>query len=231
MWQALADLVLPTACAACGQTGERLTYDVCASCITAVEALRPRSVRPTPVPLGLPPCYALGEYDGELRELILGYKERGRHRLANPLGALLAEVIAAASPPGPLLLLHVPDTGKAARSRHGDHMRALAIKAAARLREAGREAGIAPALYARPRPDSVELTAAERAHAARDAFGPHWRGLATARRAAGHCSVVLLDYILTTGNTLAAAADFLADQGVEVDVCAVLAATKKRLPA
>src|SRR5207253_2698659 len=95
VWQALTDLVLPASCASCGGTGERLTYDVCAPCVAVVEALRPRLASPTPAPPGLPPCYALGEYDGELRELILSYKERGRHRLARPLGALLAEVVAA----------------------------------------------------------------------------------------------------------------------------------------
>src|SRR5581483_2368521 len=106
VWQALADLVLPAACASCGNTGEKLTYDVCAQCISAVEALQPRSVSPTPVPPGLPPCFARGEYDAELRELVLAYKERGRHRLARPLGALLAEVVASAAGPGPVLLLY-----------------------------------------------------------------------------------------------------------------------------
>jgi len=196
-----------------------------------IEALRPREVRPTPAPAGLPPCRALGEYEGELRELILAYKERGRHRLGRPLGALLAQVVASATPSQPLLLLYVPDTAKAARARHGDHMRALADAAVARLREAGRQALTLPALQARARADSAELTATQRADVARDTFRRHWRGLGTARRAADRCYVALLDDILTTGNTLAAASELLADEGVEVNVCAVLAATKRRMPA
>jgi predicted amidophosphoribosyltransferase len=232
LWQTLADLVLPTACASCGGTGEALTFEVCAACAAKVEALGPREARPTPAPAGLPPCFALGEYESELRELILAFKERGRHRLARPLGALLAEVVAAATPTRrPLLLLYVPDTAKAARQRHGDHMRALANAAVARLREAGREALTLPALSARPRPDSAELTAAERAEAAREAFARRWRGLGASRREATRRTVVLLDDILTTGSTLAAAAELLADEGVEIHACAVLAATRRRLPA
>ena len=232
VWQALTDLVLPASCAACERSGERLTFDVCAECVAAVQALRPRPARPTPAPPGLPPCFALGEYQGELRELILAYKERGRHRLARPLGALLAEVVASGTPRyQPLLLLHVPDTGRAARERYGDHMRRLAVAAVGRLREAGRDAVTLPALSARPRPDSAELNAAQRADAARTAFARHWRGLVGTRREAQRRCVVLLDDILTTGNTLAAAAELLAQEGVEVGACAVLAATKRRLPA
>ena len=48
---------------------------------------------------------SLGPYAGVLRETLLAYKERGRHRLARPLGALLAEVVAGAvGTPRPLLL-------------------------------------------------------------------------------------------------------------------------------
>jgi predicted amidophosphoribosyltransferase len=232
VWQALTDLVLPASCAACGRSGERLTYDVCADCVAAVEALRPRPARPTPAPPGLPACFALGEYEGELRELILAYKERGRHRLARPLGALLAEVVAAATARyQPLLLLYVPDTGRAARERYGDHMRRLSQAAVARLRDGGRDALTLPALSARARPDSAELNAIQRADAARTAFTRHWRGLAAARREAKCRSVVLLDDILTTGNTLAAATELLAEEGVEVSACAVVAATKRRVPA
>ncbi|WP_425455318.1 ComF family protein, partial [Allorhizocola rhizosphaerae] len=119
--------MMPAACAACGESEERLSWEVCGRCAAAVDRLRAGPTRPTPAPDGLPPCFALGEYGGELRELIIGYKDRGRHRLAHPLGALLAEVVATALPgDGPVLVLFVPDTGAAARERYGDHMRRLA---------------------------------------------------------------------------------------------------------
>ena len=118
LWAALADLVLPASCAGCGQTGKKLTYEVCARCVSAVEALSAHPSRPTPAPAGLPPVYALGEYGGELREMIIEFKDRGRHRLARPLGALLAHVVAQAVPGRePVLVLYVPDTPAAARER------------------------------------------------------------------------------------------------------------------
>jgi len=229
---ALADLVLPASCAACGVTGAKLTVEVCSRCVSAVEALRPHPARPTPAPAGLPPVHALGEYEGELRELILEFKERGRHRLARPLGALLAQVVMAAVPGrGPVLVLYVPDTPGAARQRHGDHMRRLAVAAVRRLNLVGREALVAEALLARPKADSVELGIAERAEAARDAFAVNRSGLRLARWRSTHRAVVLLDDIVTTGATLAAAAELLAEAELEVLTCAVLAATRRRLPA
>ncbi|HCT79215.1 MAG TPA: phosphoribosyltransferase [Micromonosporaceae bacterium] len=232
LWGTLTDLVLPGVCAGCSATGERLTYDVCARCVSAVEALQAHPARPTPAPPGLPPTFALGEYGGELRELIIGFKDRGRHRLAGPLGALLAEVVAHAVPPREaLLLVYVPDTRRAARERFGDHMRRLALAADARLRAAGRQSMVLRALAARPKIDSARLNSAGRAAAAREAFAPHRLGQALTRRAATRRTVVLLDDIITTGVTLAAAAELLAETGVDVAACAVLAATKRRMPA
>ncbi len=228
----LADLVLPASCAACGVNGKKLTYEVCSRCVSAIEALRARPARPTPAPAGLPPVHALGEYEGELRELILEYKDRGRHRLARPLGALLAQVVVAAVPGRePLLMLYVPDTPSAARQRHGDHMRRLAVAAARRLTLLGREALVGEALLARPKVDSAELNMAGRAEAAREAFALNRSGVKLARWRSTHRAVVLLDDIVTTGATLAAAAELLAEAELEVLTCAVLAATRRRLPA
>ena len=67
-----------------------------------------------------------------------GRLEHGRHRLAGPLGALLAVAVARAAPAGaPVRLLPVPSTASAARERHGDHMARLATHAVRRLRAAG----------------------------------------------------------------------------------------------
>jgi predicted amidophosphoribosyltransferase len=154
-----------------------------------------------------------------LRELILGYKERGRHRLARPLGALLAEGIAAAAPAGVLPLVYVPDTGGAARKRHGDHMRALASHAAETLTRAGRPVRVVDALRTRPGTDSAELDASARAYAAQGKF--------SVRSPLPSVSeVVLVDDIITTGSTLAAATAALRHAGVDVKACVVLAATQ-----
>lgn len=228
-WADLADLVLPVECAACRGRGEPLRYGVCASCASGLEALRPVSVRPLPAPPGLPRCVALGRYDGPLREVLLSYKERGRHGLARPLGRLLAEVVAAAAGgPRPVLLIPVPATARAARQRHGDHMRRLARQAAGRLAAAGWPVALARPLHALPRPDSATLDSAGRAAVAATAFRLRPGRVPALRRAATGRAVVVLDDIVTTGATLAAVTRLLVSAGVPVTAAALLAATPRR---
>lgn len=231
MWSTLADLVLPTACAACGVQGERLSYEVCADCVAALEELRAGPTRPTPAPPGLPPCFALGEYAGELRELVIAFKDRGRHRLTRPLGGLLAQAVATAVPAGrPILMLYVPDTASAARERYGDHMRRIALAAASRLRQGGRSAMALSSLRARPKGDSAGMGSAQRAEIAREAFAARRFGHDKLARAAAQARVVLIDDVITTGVTLAAATQVLAGVGIEVDACVALAATRRLVP-
>lgn len=233
-WAALVDLVLPVGCAGCRATRTPLVRGVCAQCVAEVYTLRPHTVHPQPVPPGLPPCAALGGYDGVLRELVLSYKERGRHGLAVPLGALLAEVVAAQAThaAGPVLLVPVPDTARAARRRQGDHVNRLARRAAARLRAAGCPAATARPLRALPRPDSAGLDSAARAAAAATAFRVRPVGAARLRTLARSygARVVVVDDIVTTGVTAAAATARLAAAGVQVSAVAVLAATARRFP-
>ncbi|MEJ3741867.1 phosphoribosyltransferase family protein [Actinomycetes bacterium KLBMP 9797] len=267
---AVADLVLPAECAGCGRGRVPLRYGVCDACAGELEGLTPHAVRPDPAPAGLPPCAALGGYAGVLREVLLGYKERGRHGLAAPLGLLLADVVATAAtatlggnpnrnsgqaPPwstrllpgsdgdragndgkGPFLaraargvvLVPVPDTARAARARHGDHVWRLARHAAAGLRRAGWPAEVMRPVRALPRPDSAELDAVARAAAAAAGFRLRPGRVAAVRRAATGRTVVLVDDIVTTGATLAAIAGLLSAAGVPVDGAAVLGATQKR---
>ncbi|MPZ29105.1 MAG: ComF family protein [Micromonosporaceae bacterium] len=204
---------------------------MCGDCREQVTGLRPHPTRPDPAPPGLPPCAALGDYHGVLRELVLGYKDRGAHRLARPLGRLLAEVVASLVT-GPAVLVPVPDTPAAARARHGDHLRRLARPAAARLRAAGRPVVVAGALRARPRRDSAGLDIAERAAEAAAALRPRPLRTAGLRQRVARTGepVILLDDVITTGATLAAAADRLAAAGVPVAGAAVLAATRRTHP-
>jgi predicted amidophosphoribosyltransferase len=224
----LADLVLPVDCAGCGTNARPLRFGFCAACGHVLAALRPGAVRPNPAPPGLPPCLALGEYDGLLRDALLAYKERGRHRLARPLGGLLADVVARAAGPSPALLVPVPATSQAARQRHGDHLSRLTRHAVARLRAAGRPVAAAQPLRALPRPDSATLDRMGRAAAAAQAFRLRPARLSRLARLAQGRSVVLVDDIITTGATLAAVAHLLRGTGVEVRAAAVVAATRRR---
>ena len=61
---------------------------------------------PTPTPAGLARPFATGAYDGTLRAMVVGHKERRLLGLTRPLGELLAtSVLAAAGPTAPLLLV------------------------------------------------------------------------------------------------------------------------------
>lgn len=229
LWAGLVDLVLPAECAGCRADRVALRHGVCGPCATVLQHIRPRAVRPDPAPPGLPPCFALGPYAGVLRESLLSYKERGRHALARPLGALLAEVVAEAiGTPRPLLLLPVPTTTQAVRARHGDHLRRLCGQAAARLGRSGWPVMVSGPLRALPRADSTALDSAGRAAAASAAFQPRRGRLPALVRSAPGRTVVLLDDIVTTGSTLSAVTRVLAANGVRVDVATVLAATERR---
>ena len=237
----LADLVLPSVCAGCGAERVRLRYGTCAACVAALEALSPFRTSPVPAPAGMPPCVAMGPYADALRGVLLGYKERGRHGLARPLGALLAAAVAdfggagAADGVGgvggrvPVAVVPVPSTARAARQRHGDHLARLAAHAVRRLRAAGWQAQVMRPLRASPRPDSALLDAGERAAVAVNSLritSAGIRGLQRCVTVGG--MVVVVDDIVTTGSTLAAVTTRLASVGVQVTGAAVLAATQLR---
>lgn len=224
----VTDLVLPAACAGCGAAGGRLRYGVCDGCADELVALVPGGTRPNPAPPGLPTVVGVGPYEGPLREALLAYKEHARHTLAAPLGGLLAEAVATAVPRGPLLLIPVPSSARAARARHGDHLARLAGHAARRLRRAGRAVRVTRPLRALPRPDSAGLTAAERAAAAAHGFRVRPGRAPGLRRAAASARVVLLDDVVTTGATLAAVTTVLGRAGIRVSSAAVLTATRRR---
>src|SRR5690242_9279587 len=77
---ALADLVQPVRCVACGSAAGAL----CGRCLPRPPAFRSQD------------AWAAAPYDGAVRTALLAYKERGRRDLAGVLGALLARAAAAA---------------------------------------------------------------------------------------------------------------------------------------
>ena len=232
----LTDLVLPVACAGCGAERVPLRSGACAECAAALEALTPFPAVPVPPPAGMPACSAVGPYAGALRSALLAYKERGRHRLARPLGALLATAVAdvavrnGCGPAVPLVIVPVPSTARAIRTRQGDHMARLAAHAVRRLRAAGWQADLARPLRALPRPDSASLDPAGRAAVAESSLRIRPTRIRNLRRALTmRRTLVVVDDIVTTGATMAAVTSRLREAQVQVTGAAVLAATRLRV--
>jgi predicted amidophosphoribosyltransferase len=146
------------------------------------------------------------------------------------LGGLLASAVARLAPKGaPVLVVPIPSTAAAARERHGDHVARLAAHAVRRLRSAGWEAEWTHLLHASPRPDSTSLSVAERAASAESSLRIRSPRIGKfSRGEPGKGTLVVVDDIVTTGATLAAATTRLEEANMQVTGAAVLAATRLR---
>ena len=211
----LLDLLLPASCAACGRRGQV----VCSVC--AASLLGPAAIRwPTPAPVGLPAPFAVADYAGTARALLLAYKERDQVGLTRVLAHALGTAIAVASQGvggvRPPMVVAVPSTRAARRRRGYDH--------ALRLARATGSGPVVPALaHVRDVRDSAGLSAAERAHNLAGAFAVRPR----ARDVVAGRTVILVDDVVTTGATLADAARALRVEGAVVPAAAVVAATRR----
>lgn len=220
----LAQVVTGRECVGCAGPG----YDLCPACRAPLRKGARRS-DPTPCPAGLPPTYAAAAYDGPVREAVNAFKEHGRTGLRGPLAAALSASVAAAvlgrgAPGRPVLLMPVPSSPDAARSRDTDATADLARAAAAALRPAGLRVRCWPGLRStRRRADQTGLTATGRAAN----LAGSMRAVA-GRWPAGAYDVVIVDDVVTTGATMAEAARALRARGIEVTGCAVVAATRRR---
>jgi predicted amidophosphoribosyltransferase len=228
---ALVDLVLPAECAGCAsESGESATL-LCPGCLR--ELSRPaRPAWPTPVPAGLPPPWAVADYDGAARGAILAHKEDGRYALVAPLGdalarAVLAGLAATTDPAADVALVPVPSRRTAVRGRGQDATLRLTRRAAAAVRRAGPEVEVLPVVrIVRGMADQAGLDAREReanlrgALAVPDRLTRHVRGR----------TVVVVDDVITTGASIDETARALRAAGADVRCAAVVAATRRRRP-
>jgi len=163
-----------------------------APCAGCAAELRPAPALPAPP--GLDSCAALLSYAGAGRELVA----RLKYRNARGSVPFLARGMAALAPAGVEVVTWAPTTPARLRRRGFDQARLLA-------RAVARELGVPrqPLLARRPGP----------AQTGRDAAGRHSGPGFAGRRAIGGRRVLLVDDVVTTGATVAAASRALKDAG------------------
>ena len=181
---------------------------------------------------GVPPLpvWALARYEGAVRGVVVGWKDRGRadlDRLLAPAAAAgargLTAALARATRPRPLLVVPAPSSAAARRARTRDHLLPLARAVADAV------GGLpAPVLRRVAGSDQVGLTA--RARGANVTVRVDAPALARVVSRSGRRwppSCLLVDDVVTTGATLAAAERALERAGADVVAAFVLAATPR----
>jgi predicted amidophosphoribosyltransferase len=230
---ALFDLVLPGECAGCASDAVEGGTLLCPAC--RLELAGPaRPAWPTPVPAGLPPPWAVADYDGAARGAILAHKEDGRFGLAAPLGDVLARSVlaglaatAGADRTGDVALVPVPSRRTAVRVRGQDATLRLTRRAAAAVRRAGADVEVLPVVrMVRSLADQAGLDARERAANLHEALAVPTRLVRHVRGRA----VVVVDDVITTGASIDETARALRAADANVCCAAVVAATRRRRP-
>lgn len=218
-WREFAGLVLPVDCAGCGRPRTALC-GACGELLGSPDGTAVRRVRPDPEPGGLPVVHAAGTYADEVRAVVLAHKERGALGLARPLGAALAGAVLKVGVVGPLLLVPVPSARRTVAARGHDATRRMAQCAARELRRTGERARVAAVLrQRRVVADQARLSGRERLENLSGAVVATGGG----RGLLAVAPVVLVDDLMTTGASLAAAARAVEAAGGLIAGAAVVA--------
>lgn len=177
-----------------------------------------------------------GPYDELFRQLISAHKERQAWLLTGALGRQLAAAVQVlldrtALPAGPdssVVLVPIPSSVRAVRSRGRDATRAIAIAAARWLRRsAGRRVSVASRLRpVRRLADQSDLNAQQRHANLAGAY--RLRRRVPVAISTGRPTAIVVDDLVTTGASLAEARRALDEEGVTVIGAAVVAATVRR---
>ena len=226
---AALDLLLGTSCAGCGVPGRML----CPGCRSSLPD-RARVTWPSPVPPGLVTPWAPAAYEGAVRELVVGHKDRGQLGHRRVLGSLLALSVAAATAPldpgVPVVLVPVPSRPGATRRRGHDPTGALVTHAATVL---GRDRRVRVARLVVSRggvADQGGLDARARAGNVAGSMRCPAAALGRLARRTPAAYVVVCDDVLTTGATAREAQRALTAVGLPPVAVAVVAATERRGP-
>jgi predicted amidophosphoribosyltransferase len=220
------DLFLGSRCVGCDLPGRML----CPGCRDALAA-RPRVAWPTPVPDGLVTPWVAAAYDGAVRALVVGHKDRGQWGHRRVLGDLLAQAVHGAAadldPCVPLLLVPVPSRPGAGRRRGYEATEALVRRAAFRVRRE-RPAAVVTLLVSRGAADQAGLDAGGRAANVAGSMHCPSATLARAGRRWSRAHVLVCDDVVTTGSTAREAQRALESVGLPPVAVAAVAATRRR---
>lgn len=227
MLDAALDLFLGSRCAGCGVPGRIL----CPPCRAALPGAA-GPTWPTPVPEGLVQPWSTAPYEGAVRALVVGHKDRGQLGHRRVLGRLLAFAVEAAvgnlDPADPVLLVPVPSRPGESRRRGYDPATAIARAAAAELGR--RDVRVARLLVSRGGvADQAGLGLAERiANVSGSMSCPSHAVRRLRRRGPDRAHVVLCDDVITSGATAREAQRALEAAGVPPLAVATIAATVRR---
>jgi predicted amidophosphoribosyltransferase len=222
------DLLLGGACVGCGRPGRVL----CHTCRWELPG-RASPAWPTPVPAGLVEPWAAAVYDGTVRAMVLGLKERRLLGLAVPLSRLLAAAAAGELPRGSrVVLVPVPSRPRTVRARGHDPTHTITVRAARQLKSEGFDVEVRRLLRLQAGVvDQAGLDATERAANLRGAMQVRAGVLRRTERRHRQLRTVVCDDVLTTGSTAREAQRALEANGFEVVRVAVVAATGRRIQA
>ena len=203
---------------------------LCPRCRAAL-ATRAQVAWPTPVPAGLVVPWATEAYDGAVRALVVGHKDRGQWGHRRVLGDLLATAVLGATagldPGVPVLLVPVPSRPGAGRQRGYEATAALVRTAAHQVRRE-RPAAVARLLVSRGAADQAGLDAGGRAANVSHSMHCPSTGLARVGRRWSRGHVVVCDDVVTTGSTAREAQRALEAVGLRPVAIAAVAATRRR---